>query len=221
MTMRQRLADLHQSFLRKVPKQARSRMLVEAVLDSAMELIARDGGDARTTVQEVAARAGVGIGSLYDWFEDRGGVLAGVVARHAAQNVERFERKLDEARHGSLASMIDVVLDFAFETYLADRRLSRALLRIVFRVGLPPVLAEGQTVFAQSLAAALRARDDVRCRDIDVAAWILTNQAVGVVHALVWADEPPFEVDRIRSELARATLAYLEGDPSSGETVGR
>ena len=36
-------------------------------------------------MQEVAARAGIGVGSLYDSFEDRGSVLAGVVARVTAQ----------------------------------------------------------------------------------------------------------------------------------------
>jgi AcrR family transcriptional regulator len=210
MSSRERITALYESFLRKAPKQARSRVLVEAVLDSAIDLVAREDGEARTTVQEVAARAGIGIGSLYDWFEDRSSVLAGVVARVTARNLEAFEEKLAEARHRPLEEMVAVIIDFTLATYLTDKRMWRAFLRIVFRVGLPPALAEGQALFAQSLAAALRERDDVKCPDIDAAAWIITNQVMGVVHTLVWSDRAPFENERIKRELSRATLAYLE-----------
>jgi len=212
MKSRERIAALYESFLRKAPKQARSRVLVEAVLDSAIDLISREDGEAKTTVQEVAARAGIGVGSLYDWFEDRGSVLAGVVARLTTQNVKRFEEILADTRHRSLEEMVDVIIDFAMTTYLKEKRISRVLIRIVFRVGLPPALADGQAVFAQSLASALRDRDDVTCPDIDAAAWIITNQVMGVVHTLVWCDQSPFEIERIRRELTRATLAYLEAD---------
>ena len=64
--------------------------------------ISREDGEAKTTVQEVAARAGIGVGSLYDWFEDRGSVLAGVVVRVTAQNLQRFEEKLADTRRQSL-----------------------------------------------------------------------------------------------------------------------
>ncbi|MDB4933370.1 MAG: Transcriptional regulator, TetR family [Labilithrix sp.] len=210
MSSRGRMTALYESFLRKAPKQARSRVLVEAVLDSAIDLVSREDGEARTTVQEVAERAGIGIGSLYDWFEDRSSVLAGVVARVTARNLQRFEDKLAETRHRPLEEMVRVIIDFTLATYLTDKRTWRAFLRIVFRVGLPPALAEGQAIFAQSLASALRERDDVRCPDIDAAAWIVTNEVMGVVHTLVWCERSPFEIARIRDELTRATLAYLE-----------
>ena len=63
--------------------QARSRATVERILESAAELIAERGPDA-ATMTEIAQRAGVVIGSLYQYFPDKAGVMAALFERHSA-----------------------------------------------------------------------------------------------------------------------------------------
>jgi len=209
MDGRRRIQALYEGFLKKAPKQSRSRQLVDSVLEAAVDLVSRDDGETKVTVQEVAARAGVGVGSLYDWFEDRGSMLSGVAARVTAQNLERFEAKLAGLHELPLEDAVQTVIDFAFETYVARARTSRAVLRIAHRIGLMPTLAESQAVFAASLAEMLRARDDVRTDGIEAAAWLVTNMTMGVVHTLVWSEHPDIGVDVIRAELVRAAVVYL------------
>ncbi|MGH8146823.1 MAG: TetR/AcrR family transcriptional regulator, partial [Rhodanobacteraceae bacterium] len=60
--------------LRKQPKQARSNQLVEAVLQAAAQVLAREGVQ-RFTTARVAEKAGVAIGSLYQYFPNKAAIL--------------------------------------------------------------------------------------------------------------------------------------------------
>ena len=63
--------------------QARSRATVERILEAAAGLIAERGAEA-TTMTEIAQRAGVVIGSLYQYFPDKAGVMTALFERHSA-----------------------------------------------------------------------------------------------------------------------------------------
>src|ERR1700681_801446 len=69
--------------LRRVPVQPRGRRTVARVLDAAAEEFVAVGYDAATTTQ-IAARAGVSVGSLYQFFADKGVLLDALAERHAA-----------------------------------------------------------------------------------------------------------------------------------------
>ncbi|QKR99492.1 TetR/AcrR family transcriptional regulator [Sphingomonas sp. CL5.1] len=59
---------------RKEPIQARSNLLVEAVLDAAVQVLAKEGAQ-RFTTARVAERAGVSVGSLYQYFPNKAAIL--------------------------------------------------------------------------------------------------------------------------------------------------
>lgn len=59
---------------RKQPRQARSTGLVEAVLEAARQVLA-EVGSARFTTARVAERAGVSVGSLYQYFPNKAAIL--------------------------------------------------------------------------------------------------------------------------------------------------
>jgi AcrR family transcriptional regulator len=60
--------------LRKLPKQARSNELVEAILNAALQVLAKEGAR-RFTTTRVAERAGVSVGSLYQYFPNKAAIL--------------------------------------------------------------------------------------------------------------------------------------------------
>ncbi|HVT52460.1 MAG TPA: TetR family transcriptional regulator [Dongiaceae bacterium] len=59
---------------RKQPKQARSNELVAAILGAAVQVLAKEGAQRFTTLR-VAERAGVSIGSLYQYFPNKAAIL--------------------------------------------------------------------------------------------------------------------------------------------------
>ncbi|MBK6871116.1 MAG: TetR/AcrR family transcriptional regulator [Kineosporiaceae bacterium] len=67
--------------LRKPPQQARSRSRVLAILAAAQQIIVRDGLDG-LSMRGLAEEAGVPIGTVYQFFVDKAGVLDTLVHRH-------------------------------------------------------------------------------------------------------------------------------------------
>jgi AcrR family transcriptional regulator len=59
---------------RKQPKQARSTDLVAAILEAALQVLAKEGA-ARFTTVRVAEKAGVSVGSLYQYFPNKAAIL--------------------------------------------------------------------------------------------------------------------------------------------------
>src|SRR5688572_828747 len=60
--------------VRRAPKQARSRERLRRVLDAAEQVLSEEGSAALTTAR-IAQVAGVPVGSLYHYFDDKEGIV--------------------------------------------------------------------------------------------------------------------------------------------------
>ena len=82
---------------RKVPRQQRSRSTVDSIQQAAL-LILGDEGLARCTTERIAERAGVSIGSLYQYFPNRDAILTALYENASVEYA------------GTLKSLIPVLL---------------------------------------------------------------------------------------------------------------
>ena len=110
-----RIGTLYDSYLKKRPRQSRSRSVVEAVLVAATRALHK-GEAEELTVQDVAESAGIGIGSLYDYFRDRESVMAAVAAKVTDDNLIAFEAMLEKTRQAPLREAVTVIVDHAMTT---------------------------------------------------------------------------------------------------------
>jgi AcrR family transcriptional regulator len=81
---------------RKRPVQERSRFTVEQILGAAAQVFA-ERGYAGTTTNHIAERAGVSIGSLYQYFPSKDAILVALQARHVASASEVLQKMMAEA----------------------------------------------------------------------------------------------------------------------------
>ena len=121
-----RISSLYDAYLRKAPRQSRSRSVVEAVLGAASERLSRSGDEADVSLQDIAKRAGVGIGSLYDYFRDRRSLLAALAAKVTEDNLDAFQVLLAKTHDLPLNEACGLLVDFCFETYASNKRSSGA-----------------------------------------------------------------------------------------------
>jgi AcrR family transcriptional regulator len=70
--------------LRRVPQQARARARIEHVLGTADRVLAAEGAGALSTTR-IAEAAGISVGSLYQWFGDKGAIAEALALRYVAE----------------------------------------------------------------------------------------------------------------------------------------
>ncbi len=108
------------SSLRRRPNQRRSRERVEKILTCATRLIAEGGSDAMR-MSEVARLAGISIGSLYQYFPDKGAIIQMLAERYNAQGSDCIESGLAHVRTiDELCDAFGALIDAYYEMFLAE-----------------------------------------------------------------------------------------------------
>jgi len=101
---------------RKHPIQKRSRETVEVILEAATQVFILMGYSAGTT-NHIAERAGVSIGSLYQYFPNKDAILVSLAERHLTDSENEIVRMLDSFLKGNagidrlIGKMIEAMLD--------------------------------------------------------------------------------------------------------------
>lgn len=105
---------------RKAPVQARSRARFEAILETALTLIVEQGSDL-VAMREIAARTGISIASLYQYFPDKAAIIATLAERCFEEGRSYTKAVFDPVsdRHSFLAA-VDTLAEGHFTRLLED-----------------------------------------------------------------------------------------------------
>jgi AcrR family transcriptional regulator len=192
----------YEPFLRKQPRQARSRSVVRAILHAGIESLTT-GGDEAITMEAVARRAGVGIGSVYDYFSDRRALVAAIVAACADHALRRTEAALATTVALDLEVAAGRIVDAVHGSYAADPAAARNVTLAAINLGLMPIFVEATARSSGALASALRERPDVDADSVECLSQIFCQTLLGQVIAMTWRDHSEGEIATLRSDLVR------------------
>src|ERR1035438_7515797 len=90
---------------RKTPVQARAAITVEAISEATIQVLLSHGAE-RLTTTRVAERAGVSVGTLYQYYPNTHSLLSSGLEHHLNSVAERVEPAREGACHKPLAEMI-------------------------------------------------------------------------------------------------------------------
>lgn len=196
---------------RKRPSQSRSRALVDAIVQAGSTLLADKGWES-LTLQQVATKAGVSPGSLYQYFPDKAALVAEITERQSqrelAFHLERFSTMTAETTlEESLRLMIRAILDFQRQ----EGALMRQTLAALQHLGRYEQLAARAAQAAQVLRNVLeqhrhRLRDT---DDLDLATHVLANATHSLTHDGVLRRPDSLDDDTLSQAIERLMLGYL------------
>jgi AcrR family transcriptional regulator len=196
---------------RKSPVQARSGQTVEAILAAAARVLIRDGAPGFTT-NKVAERAGVSIGSLYQYFPNKESILSELVRRHLEDLERGINDITDKALLAPLGDVIHALIDDNVRSHMIDPKLHGVLTEQVQQLG----RFRWQDEFAARVTARVRAllearRAELAVKDLDLATYILTRTVEACVHDCVTERPQDMANGALARELTRMISGYLTG----------
>lgn len=197
---------------RKRPVQARSQRTVDAVLKAAAQVFTRRGYAGATT-NHIAERAGVSVGSLYEYFPSKDALLVALMEAHLAEGEAVLLKAAGEiAVSGAhdLAAMVRHVARAMVELHARDRELHRILFE---EAPLPrrirQTLMEIEARATERVGAVLANHPQVSVRDPALAAAIVVHTVEALTHRLVIHGGREVDLDAYVEEMVRLVVRYL------------
>lgn len=194
---------------RKSPLQGRSQATCAAILEAAARILETDGRNGLTT-NHVAERAGVSVGSLYQYFPGKEAILAELIRRMRQDMLDDFETAAREAAGRDLSAAVSALVRASVQHHLRRPALAEALEREEAEL---PLDGETKALKTRMRAVLVRILEEWGMRDVETTAFDLIALCRGITGAAVQAGERDFEA--IVRRLERAVNGYLAADPVS------
>lgn len=197
---------------RRRPIQGRSRATVDAIVDATARILVRRGWS-RLTTNHVAEKAGVSVGTLYEYFPSKDALVRRLVERHLAHAESLLTERIATLASSDLAlePMVRTMVDAMIELHADDPKLHRVLFEEVphDKTVRARVRALEDTA-ANALALALPHIRGVKVRDAKVSARLVVDLLESLTHRWVTTGDTPIPRTQLANELTHLIVAYLE-----------
>jgi AcrR family transcriptional regulator len=193
---------------RKLPQQGRSRATCDAILEAAAHIIAR-AGLAGFNTNAVATRAGVSIGSLYQYYPNKDALMVALIERQQRQQFDNLKAAASQIdASASLETVVRTLVRGAMQHHRDDDLLASAIDHEEARLPVDAVVGH-YLDHGGMLVAAMLARFAHQIRTIDPALAARTLPALVRAVTDAWANQSPPQLKAAEDEAVKAVLGYL------------
>ncbi len=189
---------------RRRAKQRRATETVDAILSAAAQVLLREGY-ARATTNRIAERAGVSVGSVYQYFQHKDDVFDALIQRQVINLLTRLVADPPDPER-PLEDMLRHLISVAMRAQTYGPELARQL-EYVPNALLQRRLAEPKQQLMKFLKALLAThRDRLRVSDLDLAAFVTLSAVDGIGRNATARDFNEQLVDEVTALLVRYLL---------------
>ena len=195
---------------RRIPRQARATDTVAAILEASAQIL-EVGGLAAFTTNAVAERAGVSIGTLYQYFANKNLVLMALAQQEMKRGLSDIARALqgdsDRGIETSVEGRVRAVVRAMVHAFRGRTRARKAVTQAILAQNLGMEIMAPVAAFIaqrpQALAPALTPEQ----------LFVLSRALMGTVRAAVMEEQPFLRSSPFEDEVVRLIVAYLDALP--------
>jgi AcrR family transcriptional regulator len=193
---------------RKSPLQARSIASVDAMLQATIQVLLRHGKQ-RFTTTLVAARAGVSVGTLYQYFPNKSALLQAALRRHLEFITCEVQRVCLEQQGKPLRDMVTALVTTFLAAKMRDPKASTAFYSISADVDGAKISQQMSVRSSSAIVDMLASSPEPLATHPETVAFMLQSLMVGVSRRILELPSPDTRLDTVRHELIAAALAYI------------
>lgn len=206
---------------RKEPSQDRAQATVDAILEAAALILERETPEANPRIRSVstttiAERAGVSVGSLYQYFPNLDALVSSLLRRFVRTRWKEIEAAIGDIEHLPLEEATARLAAKLIELELRHRSMIRVLMGWFTRVGNLDLIAEADHDAEAALATILsRLAAKTRPLDPNLAAFFLLHALRNLLGTACYRRPEMLVSAEAHEELRRLIYGYLRPDVST------
>lgn len=190
---------------RKLPQQDRSKVTVEAILTATAHILT-ENGYASLSTNRIAERAGVSIGSLYQYFPNKEAIITALREHHVNEMASIIESAFRQSVNDSLDVALHKLVKACIAAHAIDPTLHQVLHEQVPRIDHSSAEAKIVTLLREFLE---QRQDRIQLRNLEIAVFILERTIESLTHAAV-IERPEFlQESQFSAEITKLLLLYL------------
>ena len=193
---------------RKQPRQARSLATVDTIFEATIQVLVSDG-PRRLTTTRVAQRAGVSVGTMYQYFPNKQSLFYALSERYLASVAERVEATCLEQHGAALADMVTALVTTYWIAKTERPEVTRALYRSVAEIDNEPVIANFVSRVDAATANMLLTAVDGAFTDLPTVTLTLLSTVFGTVRHIFEREHTDDKGSLVCQQLIVMCIAYL------------
>lgn len=194
---------------RKRPRQARSAVTVEAIFEATIQVLLAEGVH-RLTTTRVAARAGVSVGTMYQYFPHKQALLYALNERYLDRLAERVEEVCLRHHGATTAAMVAALVTAYWEAKTERSDVTRVLYSSAVELDNAALIDAFARRMDNATMAMLVTAPDADYPDLPLVNATLLAVIFGTVRNVFERNLPAAVQTDIRDQLVAMCLSYLE-----------
>ncbi|MFW1838103.1 TetR/AcrR family transcriptional regulator [Acinetobacter gyllenbergii] len=192
---------------RKMPRQGRSKVTVDAILQSAAEIL-KEMDYAKFNTNLVAERAGISIGSLYQYFPNKDALIVALHKKHTQHIHDLLRTVIDHQNAQTLKQRIESLVDAVIAAHSFEPELHQLLEKKLPFFDINRV--EDETGIRHEIYRLVELhQDEIVEKNKSLMVWMILQLLESLIHAAVL--EPPINIAplALRNAIIQSIYNYL------------
>jgi AcrR family transcriptional regulator len=181
---------------------------VEAIYEATFQVLLAVGAG-RLTTTRVAERAGVSVGTLYQYFPNKQSLLLSVLKKHQDQVAGAVELACRRNHGQQVSTMIESVVEAFVDAKMERSDISMALYATAVGVHETALLNKAVKRARTAMASMLATAPNTKFADLQFTSLMLISAMGGATRAVLEAGSPPTMVRLLRKQLVLLCLGFL------------
>lgn len=201
---------------RKIPLQARAAATVDAMFEATIQVLVTDGPH-RLTTTRVAQRAGVSVGTMYQYFPHKQALFYALNERYLDVLAGKVKKACLAQRGAKIEQMVEALVGTYWDAKTERPEVTRALYRSVVEIDNEALIEAFAARVDAATAAMLASASDAAFADLATVNLTLLSTVFGTVRNVFERNLPEHEGRAVRDQLIIMCNAYLVAARSPAE----
>lgn len=197
---------------RKEAKQSRSKMTVNAILTATTQLL-KDKGLKGLTTSGIIERAGVSVGSLYQYFLSRESILSVILKNQFSSNVDEFVADLKSLNEKELTfeQAIEYLVNTVFDRFRVQSTMQKELMYSILTLNSLKFMLTNDEIVQEAVKTYISKykgdiRDDI---DFDWSSFLFQYMVKGLKFGVIFSNKERM-IDELKQDMIELMICHFK-----------